>query len=274
MHEIVEKRSLAPGYKFFVIKSPRIAKKIQPGQFVIVRVHEKGERIPMTISDFDRERGTLNMVVHEVGKTSRLLASLEPGDKILNMLGPLGMPSEIKYFGNVVTVCRQGTSGALYSIIKALKKEGNRVTCIMGAKSKDYLVLEDEVRAIVDELIIATDDGSKGIKGYAVAALREYLKKNKVDYILTIGPSKMMKTVGKIGKKYGIKTTASLGAIMLDGTGMCGACRVTVKGSTRFACVHGPEFDASEVDFNELIRRQSFFKEEERLAMELFEEGL
>lgn len=274
MHEIFKKRSLAPGYTFFVIKSPRIAKKIEPGQFVIVRVHEKGERIPMTISDFDREKGTLNMVVSQVGKTSRLLASLEPGERILNMLGPLGIPSDIEFFGNVVTICRQGTAGALYSIIKALKKAGNRVTCIMGAKSRDYLVLENEIGAVVDELIIATDDGSRGVKGYAVSALREYLKKNQVDYILTIGSSKMMKTVGKIGKKYGIKTKASLGAIMLDGTGMCGACRVTVKGNTRFACIDGPEFDADEVNFNELIRRQSFFKEEERLAMELFEEGI
>ncbi len=273
MHEIIEKRELAPGYKFFVIHSPRIARKIQPGQFVIVRVHEKGERIPMTISDFDRERGTVNMVVHEVGKTSKLLASLEPGDKILNMLGPLGKPSEIKYYGRVVTVCRQGTSGALISIMKALKKAGNHITCIMGAKSKEYLVLEDEVRKIVDELIIATDDGSKGFKGYAVQALRKHLKNNRADYILTIGPSKMMKTVGKIGKKHGIKTVASLGAIMLDGTGMCGACRVTVAGSTLFACVHGPEFEADKVDFDELIRRQSFFREEEKLALELFEEG-
>lgn len=273
MHKILEKRSLAPGYHHLVIHSPRIAKKIQPGQFVVVRVHEKGERIPMTISDFDRARGTVNMVVHEVGKSSKLLSSLEPGDRILNMLGPLGKGSEIRYFGRVVAVCRQGTSGALYSIMKALKNAGNRVTCIMGAKNKDYLILEDEVREVVDELIIATDDGSKGKKGYAVAALRGYLKSSRAEYILAIGPSKMMKTVGKIGREHGIKSVASLGAVMLDGTGMCGSCRVTVGGSTLFACVHGPEFDAAKVDFDELMRRQSYYREEERIAMELFEEG-
>lgn len=273
MHKIVEKHRLAEGYKFLVIHSPRIASRIQPGQFVVLRVHEKGERIPMTVSDFDRERGTLNMVVHEMGKTSKLLASLEPGEEILNMLGPLGQPSEIEYFGRVVTVCRQGTSGALYSIMKALKEKGNRVTCIMGAKSRHSLILEEEVERVVDELIVATDDGSKGRKGFALAALREYLEENRADYILTIGPSKMMKNVGKVGKKQGIKTMASLGAIMLDGTGMCGSCRVTVKDSTLFACVHGPEFEASEVDFDELIRRQSYYRQEEKLAMEIFEEG-
>jgi ferredoxin--NADP+ reductase len=272
-HEIVHKAELAPGYKLFVIRSPQIAKKIQPGQFVIVRVHEKGERIPMTISDFDREAGTLTMVVHEVGKTSKMLASLEEGDAILDLLGPLGKPSEIRHYGNVVAICRQGTAGALYSIVRALKQAGNRVTVIMGAKSKDYIIFEERMRRLCDEVIIATDDGSAGMRGYAVAALREYLKHNHVDYILAIGPTKMMKTVGKIAKKHGIKATASLGAIMLDGTGMCGACRVTVAGSTKFACVDGPEFDATEVDFDELQRRQEFFREEERLAFELYEEG-
>lgn len=272
-HEIVHKAELAPGYKLFVIRSPQIARKIQPGQFVIVRVHEKGERIPMTISDFDREAGTLTMVVHEVGKTSKMLASLKEGDAILDLLGPLGKPSEIRHYGNVVAICRQGTAGALYSIVRALKQAGNKVTVIMGAKSKDYIIFEERMRRLCDEVIIATDDGSAGMRGYAVAALREYLKHNHVDYILAIGPTKMMKTVGKIAKKHGIKATASLGAIMLDGTGMCGACRVTVAGSTKFACVDGPEFDATEVDFDELQRRQEFFKEEERLAFELYEEG-
>jgi ferredoxin--NADP+ reductase len=272
-HEIVRREELAPGYKLFVIRSPVIARKIQPGQFVMVRVHEKGERIPMTVSDFDREAGTITMVVHEVGKTSKMLASLKEGDVIPDLLGPLGRPSEIKNYGNVVAVCRQGTAGALYSIVRALKRAGNRVTVIMGAKSRDYLIFEERMRRLCDEVVVATDDGSAGMKGYAVAALREYLKHNSVDYILAIGPTKMMKTVGRIAREHGIKATASLGAIMLDGTGMCGACRVTVAGSTKFACVDGPEFDAAEVDFDELQRRQEFFREEERLAFELYEEG-
>ncbi len=270
---IVHKEELAPGYKLFVIRSPQVAKKIQPGQFVMVRVHEKGERIPMTVADFDREAGTITMVVHEVGKTSRMLAGLEVGDEILDLLGPLGKPSEIRYYGSVVGVCRQGTAGALYSILRALKQAGNRVTVIMGAKSREYIIFEERMRGFCDEVVVATDDGSAGMKGYAVAALREYLKKNRVDYILAIGPTKMMKTVGRIAKEHGIRATASLGAIMLDGTGMCGACRVTVAGSTKFACVDGPEFDATEVDFDELQRRQEFFREEERLSFELYEEG-
>ncbi len=270
---IVHKEELAPGYKLFVIRSPQVAKKIQPGQFVMVRVHEKGERIPMTVADFEREAGTITMVVHEVGKTSRMLAGLEVGDEILDLLGPLGKPSEIRYYGSVVGVCRQGTAGALYSILRALKQAGNRVTVIMGAKSREYIIFEERMRGFCDEVVVATDDGSAGMKGYAVAALREYLKKNRVDYILAIGPTKMMKTVGRIAKEHGIRATASLGAIMLDGTGMCGACRVTVAGSTKFACVDGPEFDATEVDFDELQRRQEFFREEERLSFELYEEG-
>ncbi len=270
---IVHKEELAPGYKLFVIRSPQVAKKIQPGQFVMVRVHEKGERIPMTVADFDREAGTITMVVHEVGKTSRMLAGLEVGDEILDLLGPLGKPSEIRYYGSVVGVCRQGTAGALYSILRAFKQAGNRVTVIMGAKSREYIIFEERMRGFCDEVVVATDDGSAGMKGYAVAALREYLKKNRVDYILAIGPTKMMKTVGRIAKEHGIRATASLGAIMLDGTGMCGACRVTVAGSTKFACVDGPEFDATEVDFDELQRRQEFFREEERLSFELYEEG-
>ena len=270
---IVHKEELAPGYKLFVIRSPQVAKKIQPGQFVMVRVHEKGERIPMTVADFEREAGTITMVVHEVGKTSRMLAGLEVGDEILDLLGPLGKPSEIRHYGSVVGVCRQGTAGALYSILRALKQAGNRVTVIMGAKSREYIIFEERMRGFCDEVVVATDDGSAGMKGYAVAALREYLKKNRVDYILAIGPTKMMKTVGRIAKEHGIRATASLGAIMLDGTGMCGACRVTVAGSTKFACVDGPEFDATEVDFDELQRRQEFFREEERLSFELYEEG-
>lgn len=272
MNEILEKIILAPDYKMLIINSPRIAGKILPGQFVILRVHEKGERIPMTVADFDRDKGTLTMVVNEVGKTSKMLGGLEVGDSIPNMLGPLGVPSEIENFGNVVCVCRQGTAGALFSIVKALKEKGNRVTTIMGAKDGDYLIMEVEHRRIVDEVIVATNDGSRGLKGYAVTALKEYLKSNKADYILTIGGTTLMKAVAKVGKEHGIRTVASLGAIMLDGTGMCGACRVTVDGETRFACVHGPEFQADKVDFEELRRRQASYKDQEKLSLTLYEE--
>jgi ferredoxin--NADP+ reductase len=273
MYKIVAKKELAPGYKLIKIEAPLIAAKIKPGQFFVLRVDEKGERIPMTISDYDREKGHLSMVVHEVGKTTKKLGALGPGDRIMNVSGPMGKPSAIRKYGHVVCICRGGTAAAMYPIVRALKGAGNRVTTIIGAKTKELLILEREHREVSDELIITTDDGTKGRKGFAVHALEDLLKGQRADLVIAIGPTVMMKTVSRITRRHGIKTIASLGAIMVDGTGMCGSCRVTVGGETRFACVDGPEFDAHEVDFDELRRRQKMYLEEERISLERYEKG-
>lgn len=272
MYEIVAKKEVAPAYKLFKIAAPLVAAKIRPGQFVILRIDEKGERIPMTISDYDREKGHITMMVHEVGKTTKKLGMLEPGDKIMNVCGPLGNPTEIRKYGHVICICRGGTANALYPIVRALKERGNRITTIMGAKTGELLTFEEELREFSDELLITTDDGTKGKRGYAVHALRDFLQDHKADLVIAIGPTIMMKTVSEITKEHGIRTVASLGPIMVDGTGMCGACRVTVGGETKFACVHGVEFDAHEVDFDELKRRQRMYLEKEKIALDAYEE--
>jgi ferredoxin--NADP+ reductase len=274
MYRIVNKKELAPSYKLMEIEAPLVASKIKPGQFFVLRIDEKGERIPMTVSDFDREKGTITTVVHEVGKTTMKLGALNIGDAIMNVAGPLGKPSEIRKYGHVICICREGTAAAIYPIARALKRVGNRITTIIGARSKSFVILEDKLGEISDNLIIATDDGSRGRKGYAVHALKDLLQTQDADLVLAIGPTLLMKTASKIAKEHGIKATVSLGAIMLDGTGMCGACRVTVGGKTRFACIHGPEFDGYEVDFDELRRRQKMYVEEERISLQRYERGL
>lgn len=266
MYEILDKKILAPGFKELTFHAPLIAAKIKPGQFVVLRVDEKGERIPMSISDYDAE--SLTTVVHEVGVTTKKLGRLEKGDKILDVMGPLGVPSAVRKYGHVIGICKGGTSAALYPVLRSLKESGNRVTAIVGANSGEFLIYEDKLGAICDELIVATDDGTKGRKGSTVDALRAYLADKNADFVIAIGPTKMMKTVARITKERGIKCVASLAPIMVDGTGMCGSCRVTVSGKTRFACVHGPEFEAHDIDFDELLRRQKMFKDEEKIAIE------
>lgn len=271
MYEIVAKKELAQGYKLMTIAAPLVAAKVKPGQFVILRLHEKGERIPMSICDYDSEKGCISTAVHEVGKTTMELGMLKQGDKIMNVCGPLGKPSAVKKYGHVILICRGGTAAAIFPIARELKKKGNRITTIMGAKSKELIIFEEELRRYSDELLIATNDGTRGRRGYAVHALRDFLREHRADLIIAIGPTAMMKTAAKIAKEHGIKAIASLGAIMVDGTGMCGACRVTVGGRRMFACIHGPEFNASEVDFDELRRRQQMYQEEEKAALEAFE---
>lgn len=271
MYEIVAKEELAPGYKLITITAPLIAAKIKAGQFVILRIHEKGERIPMSICDYDPEKGCISTVVHEVGKTTKELGKLKPGDKIMNVCGPLGKPSAVKKYGRVVLVCRGGTAAAIFPIARELKKKGNHITTIIGAKNREFIIFEERLRKCSDELLIATDDGTEGRKGYAVHVLRDFLRKHSADLIIAVGPTTMMKTAAKIAKEHGIRAVASLGAIMVDGTGMCGACRVTVGGETRFACINGPEFNAHEVDFDELRRRQQMYLEEEKFALEALE---
>ncbi len=271
MYEISENKQLATGYNLLKINAPLVAARIEPGQFVVLRIDEKGERIPMTVCDYDREEGLISTVVHAVGKTTKKLSILKPGETILNVAGPLGFPSKIKRYGHVVGVCRQGTAAALYPIMRAMKEEGNRVTVIIGAKTGGMIIFEDEMRELCDRVIIKTDDGSAGSRGYAIHGLTELLEEDSADLVMAIGPTTMMKTASKIAGSRGTKVLVSLGAIMLDGTGMCGACRVTVGGNTRFACVQGPEFDGSVVDFDELKRRQRMYLDAEKISLQAFE---
>ena len=268
MFEIVEARPLARGIKLFAIKAPRIARKQKPGQFVIVRLDDCGERIPLTIADADPKAGTVTIVVQAIGKTTMLLSMLEAGDKILDIVGPLGKPSEIEKFGTTVVVSGSVGTAMAYPTARELKRAGNKVISIVGARSKDLLVLEDEVRAVSDETYVVTDDGSYGDKGLVTDKLKAVVASNQVDYVLAVGPVPMMRAVANLTAPEKIKTIVSLNSIMVDGTGMCGGCRVLVDGSSQFACVDGPEFDASQVNFEVLTQRNNMYREQERLSVE------
>ena len=272
MHRIVYKKQLSENVKLFDVEAPLVAKKFKAGQFLIVKIDEKGERIPLTIVDTDKENGTIRIIFQEVGKSTKKLGLLNVGDMIQDVIGPLGKPAEIKKFGKVVCVGGGVGVAPLYPQAKALKKEGNEVISIIGARNKDLIILEEEMRNVSDRLYITTDDGSYGRKGFVSDVLREILEKEKIDRVITIGPAIMMMVTARETKPYNVKTIASLNSIMVDGTGMCGACRVSVGGETKFACVDGPDFDAHLVDFELLMERQRIYLEEERKAMELFEE--
>jgi len=275
-NKIVEKKELAPNIDRFKVEAPPIAKHCQPGQFVIILVHEKGERIPLTIADFDREEGTITMISQRVGKTTHMLSTLKPGDSLYSIVGPLGRPARHTNEKHGTVVCVGGGVGVapLYPQARALKEAGNYVVSIIGARTADLLIMEEEMRAVSDELYITTDDGSRGEKGFVTNVLEKVLRDKKVDLVVAIGPVVMMKFVCTLTKEFGVKTYVSLNPIMVDGTGMCGACRVTVGGQTRFACVDGPDFDGHQVDFDELMERQKIYVEEEKLAMELYEKTL
>ncbi|WP_455278079.1 sulfide/dihydroorotate dehydrogenase-like FAD/NAD-binding protein [[Eubacterium] cellulosolvens] len=267
MTQIIETKELGSNIKLFTLLSPLISRKGKPGQFVVLRVSEKGERIPLTIADVDSEKGTIKIVFQEVGKTTKELGKLTVGDQILDLVGPLGIPSDIKFFGRVIVVAGGVGIAEAYPIARALKKEGNMVVTILGARNKDLLAMTDEMKGISDELFITTDDGSSGRKGLVTDQLKELLKRDmKIDRIITIGPAIMMKAVSDITKKFGIPTVASLNPIMIDATGMCGSCRVSIGGKTKFACVDGPEFNAHEVDFDQLLARLDMYKNSEKIS--------
>lgn len=268
MFDIVEARPLARGIKLFVIKAPRIARKQKPGQFVIVRLDDCGERIPLTIADADPVAGTVTIVVQAIGKTTMLFSMLEAGDHILDIVGPLGKPSEIEKFGTTVVVSGSVGTAMAYPTARELKRAGNKVISIVGARSKDLLVLEDEVRAVSDETYVVTDDGSSGDKGLVTDKLKELVGAGGVDYVLAVGPVPMMRAVANLTGPQKIKTMVSLNSIMVDGTGMCGGCRVLVNDSSQFACVDGPEFDATQVNFDVLTQRNNMYREQERLSIE------
>jgi ferredoxin--NADP+ reductase len=265
--EILEKREFSPGVKEYVLKAPLIAQKCQAGQFVIIRPDAYSERIPLTIADFDRERGAITIVVQEVGNTTRHIGdSFAVGDDLLDVLGPLGQPSHIENFG--LTVCVGGGIGVapVYPIARELKKAGNTVISILGARSRDLLIFKDKMRLVSDEIHITTDDGSAGRKGFVTDPLRDILSGGaRPGLVLAIGPVVMMRSVASLTKEYAVHTVASLNSIMVDGTGMCGGCRVSIGEETKFVCVDGPEFDAHLVDFANLMQRQQMYKTQETL---------
>lgn len=265
MYEILEKKVMSETVKLMKIKAPLVAKKAVAGQFIILRIDEKGERIPLTIADYDRKEGTITVIFMEVGKTTKQLGTLYVGDKLLNFAGPLGQPSEIENFGTVVCIGGGVGIAPLYPIIRELKQAGNYVISILGARNEKLLMLEKEIEEFSDELHICTDDGSKGEKGFVSNVLQKLIDDGKkINIVWAIGPVIMMKVVANLTKKYDLKTIVSLNPIMVDGTGMCGGCRVSVGGETKFACVDGPEFDGHLVDYDNLmLRNRRFICEEE-----------
>jgi NAD(P)H-flavin reductase len=274
MNLIVEKEYLSDKVVRLVIESPLIARKRKAGHFVILKIGEKGERIPLTISSADTDKGTITLIIQKVGVTSHKVCNLNIGDEITDLVGPLGKPTEIKYVGTVL--CAGGGVGVapLLPIVEALKKVGNRVLTVLAARSKDLIILEKEIKASSDEVVIMTDDGSYGQKGLVTAGMEDFIRKEKIDLAITIGPAVMMKFTSLLTKEYNIHTYASLNSIMVDGTGMCGACRVSVGGKTKFVCVDGPEFDAHAIDFDELLMRLNGFKEKETLAYNEFQKKI
>ncbi len=268
MFPILEARFIAPDVKLIRFSAPRIARKRQAGQFVILRVHDRGERIPITIADSDSERGDVTIVVQGIGKTTKLLNSLGAGDPILDVVGPLGRPSEVENFGTACVIGGGVGAAIAYPTAVALKKAGNRVLSILGGRTSALVVLEDELRAASDALYVTTDDGSRGERGLVTDRLKALLDGGeKIDYVLAIGPIPMMRAVAETTRPLGVRTVVSLNSVMVDGTGMCGGCRVSVAGRSQFACVDGPEFDAHAVDFQNLANRNAMYREMEQKAL-------
>lgn len=271
MQRIIAKRKIAPGIISLEVEAPLIAKKAKPGQFIILMTDEKGERIPLTIADYDRKKGSVRTVFEVVGKTTEKLSRMKEGDELFSFVGPLGKPSKIDKYGTVVIVGGGTGIASVYLIARELKKAGNNVIAIIGAKKRDSLIMEEEMRKASTKLIITTDDGSYGTKGLVTEALSEVLRKDKdVKKVWAVGPAMMMKAVCDVTRPHKVETIVSLNAIMVDGTGMCGTCRVTVGGKTKFTCVDGPEFDGHLVDWSEFINRLNRYTLQEKLAFDLY----
>ncbi|WP_309493232.1 sulfide/dihydroorotate dehydrogenase-like FAD/NAD-binding protein [Candidatus Hecatella orcuttiae] len=274
MNDIVSAKELAPNIKQFEILAPPVATKVRPGHFVVLQTEEEGERIPLTVVDSNPEKGTVTLVFLEIGASTKKLGKLKQGNRILHFVGPLGNPSEIEKFGQVVCVGGGIGAAAIYPIVKALKAAGNRVISIIGARNKDLLIYEEELRKVSDELYVTTDDGSKGRHGFVSDVLKELLEKGiPIDRVIAVGPAVMMKVISNLTKPFRVKTIVSLNPIMVDATGMCGCCRVYVSGETKFACVDGPEFDGHQVDFDNLLARLRTYVEEEKLSHQMLEKG-
>jgi ferredoxin--NADP+ reductase len=276
MFRIEHTRRLGPEVKLFKIAAPRVARKHRAGQFVIVRVHAQGERIPLTIAESDPEAGLITIVVQAVGKTTSLLNTLDVGDRILDVVGPLGKPSEIQDYGTAVVIGGGVGTAIAWPTARALKQAGNRVISIIGGRNQELVILLDEIRQVSDRVIVTTDDGSMGRRGLVTDALRDVLARetpgNKIGLVLAIGPVPMMRAVAELTRPQNVRTIVSLNSIMVDGTGMCGGCRVLVEGASQFACVDGPEFDAHLVNFDVLAQRNRMYRESEVAAMADFQE--
>jgi ferredoxin--NADP+ reductase len=272
MFEIVSNELIGPKIYRLRVRAAKIARKRRPGQFVIVHATENAERVPLTIADSDAEAGTITLIIQAVGQATRLLAALKPGEGIRDVAGPLGHPTHIEKFGRVVVVGGGIGTAVAMPIVQALKAAGNEVAAIIGGRSREFVILEYELKKIADRLIICTDDGSYGRKGFVTEALSELLAAEKFDLAVAIGPVPMMEAVCKVTRGPAIPTIVSLNPLMIDGTGMCGGCRVTVGGQTKFACVDGPEFDGHQVDFASLRTRLGAFRDQEQEAHKLFDE--
>ncbi len=274
MYEILATRMLAPKIFEFEVKAPNVARKAQAGQFLIIRLHEKGERIPLTIADYNRDIGSITIVFQVVGKTTDELSTFKEGDKLADIVGPLGNPSELENGKKVVLVGGGVGIAPIYPIARSLKEANNEIVSIIGSRTAELLFWEDKMKQVSDRLIVCTDDGTKGKRGFVTEALEDLINEGeKIDRVWAIGPMIMMKFVTSVTKKYNVPTIVSLNTIMVDGTGMCGACRCTVDGKIKFACADGPEFDAFKVDFDELLKRAIRFKEEEKIAYERYLKG-
>jgi NAD(P)H-flavin reductase len=264
MYEIVTKKELAPNIYLIEVAAADVAKKANPGQFVIIRLDEKGERVPLTIAGVDLNKGTVATAFHAVGRTTKKLAKMSAGDSVTDLSGPLGNPAEVGKFGKVLLVGGGVWCAPLHYVAQALRKNGNKLVVVAAGRTENDMVYENELKAVADEFCVATDDGSKGNKG--LDFLADVLKKEKFDHAVVMGPVSTLKKVVDLTRPYGLKTMVTLASLMVDGTGMCGACRVTVAGETKFACMDGPEFNGLDVDFEELISRQRVYLPEERMA--------
>ena len=272
MYKIKSAEFLTPAIKKFIIEAPKIASKRKAGQFVIIRIKEGGERIPLTIADSDSEKGTITIIVQGIGKTTKELNEKNSGDSIMDVVGPLGKPSHIENFGTAVSIGGGVGTAIAYPTAVALKQAGNHTIAIVGGRTKELVILEDELKNICDEVYPTTDDGSYGFHGFVTQKLQALIDEGKkIDFVLAIGPIPMMKAVADVTRPYGIKTVVSLNPIMVDGTGMCGGCRATVDNKTVFVCVDGPEFDAHKVDFNLLMQRNRTYLDFEKVALEKHE---
>ena len=267
-YKILSKKEICPNQYEITIDAPYVVRNAKAGQFIIFRVEQDGERVPLTIADIEKEKGELTLVFMAVGYSTKKLAQLNVGDELVDIVGPLGKPTDIKKYGTVVCVAGGYGAAPCYLISKALKEAGNKVYMISGARTKDLLFWEDKMKAASTELYLTTDDGSYGIKGFGTTVLQEIIDREKVDYVIAVGPMPMMRAVAELTRDKGIYTEASMNPIMVDGTGMCGACRVTVGGQTKFACVDGPDFDAHKIDFDEVINRTRIYKDQERKRCE------
>ena len=270
MYKILFKEQLNPTIDLYKIEAPQIAKKARPGQFVIIRIDEVGERIPLTLADWSSDQGTISLVVQRVGTSTYKLSNLNAGDSVTNLVGPLGLPSDIENYGTVVCVGGGVGIAPIHPIARSLKNAGNKVFSILGARTKDLIFWEDMMREVSTEVIVTTDDGSYARKGVVTEPLKELLLNEQVKHVWAIGPAVMMKFCSFTTKPFEVPTTVSLNSIMVDGTGMCGCCRVSVDNSTKFACVDGPEFDGHKVDWDLVMKRQLYYCDQERESLDIW----